>query len=76
MVLTHRLLQLRNMKYWVNSRMSRQIQSISNRANPCSDVEGTEETKGKLLVGARGKQSLNIRLQLQVDLIPNLKASF
>jgi len=76
MVLTHRLLQLRNMKYWVNSRMSRQIQSISNRANPCSDFEGAKEMKGKLLVGARGKRSLNIRLQLQVDLIPNLKASF
>jgi hypothetical protein len=56
--------------------MSRQIQAISNRANLCSDVERAKETKGKLLVGSRSKRGLNIRLQLQEDLIPSLKAAF
>jgi hypothetical protein len=53
---------LRNMEYMVYCRMSWKIQAIGHHAHPCQDVEGAEEAKGQLLVGAGSKRGLDIRL--------------
>jgi hypothetical protein len=72
-LITMRLLELGNMKNWVNLSRCRQGESICHSSNLSFTLERAKESECQLLTGTPGNRSLRIWLQLQEHPITNIK---
>jgi hypothetical protein len=73
MARTDCLLQLGNVENWVHRRRSWQFKPISHGAHPGSDTVGSKKLEGELLITALSQRSLNVWLNLDVNMVTNLE---
>jgi hypothetical protein len=73
MASTDCLLQLRNVKNRVHRRRGRELKPVCHGAHPGSDTVWSKKLEGELLITALSQGSLNVWLNLDVNMVTNLE---